>query len=419
MDMPSAPTRLTTEPAPDHPNTEGPPPLRSVHTSNFSPILQELGVSLLVTTYQAGKLVMLRPDGERLNTHFRSFSKPMGLAVDGDRLAIGTSVEIWEYHNAPAVAPCLAPVGRHDACFLPRSSVCTGDIQIHEMAWATSEVRNQRSEVRSQGTGASLTSDLCPLTSELWFVNTRFSCLCTRSNIHSFVPRWRPPFISALAPEDRCHLNGLCLAEGRPAFVTALGATDTPGGWRANKKSGGVLMEVTTREVITRGLSMPHSPRWYDDRLWVLESGSGGFGCIDPNTGKYEALTVLPGFTRGLDFCGPLAFIGLSQVRESAIFSGIAIAERPLAERCCGVWVVNIHTGQTIAFVKFEDAVQEIFAVQVLPGVRYPDVINDQPRPIADAFVVPDEALELVPRPLRHAARMTQEPSLLNEEILR
>jgi uncharacterized protein (TIGR03032 family) len=356
--------------------------LRSVHTSNFSAILQELGISVLVTTYQAGKLVMLRPDGDRLNTHFRGFSKPMGLAVDGDRLAIGTSVEIWEYHNAPAVARLLEPAGSHDACFLPRSSVCTGDVQIHEMAWANSGGDDP----------------------ELWFVNTRFSCLCTRSNTHSFVPRWRPPFITALAPEDRCHLNGLCLAEGRPAFVTALGTTDTPGGWRADKKSGGVLLDVASGEAVARGLSMPHSPRWYDGRLWVLESGSGGFGCIDPAAGKYEALTVLPGFTRGLDFCGPLAFIGLSQVRESAVFSGISIAERPLAERCCGVWVVNVETGQTVAFVKFEDAVQEIFAVQVLPGVRHPDVINDQPRLIADSFVVPDEALDLVPAPLRHAA---------------
>jgi uncharacterized protein (TIGR03032 family) len=120
----------------------------------------------------------------------------------------------------------------------------------------------------------------------------------------------------------------------------------------------------------------------------------------------------------GLDFCGPLAFIRLSQVRESAVFSGIAIAERPLAERCCGVWVVNGETGQTVAFVKFEDAVQEIFDVQVLPGVRHPDVTNDQPRLIADSFVVPDEALDCVPGPLRHAARVTQEPSI-PEEILR
>jgi len=397
--------------APSAPTKEDPPPLRSVHTSNFSAILQELGISILVTTYQAGKLVMLRPDGERLNTHFRGFSKPMGLAVDGDRLAIGTSVEIWEYHNAPAVARRLDPPDSHDACFLPRSSVCTGDIQIHEMAWGLPP-HPQPLSPEGRGEHSPLTTHHSPAESELWFVNTRFSCLCTRSNTHSFVPRWRPPFISALAPEDRCHLNGLCMVDDRPAFVTALGTTDTPGGWRDNKKSGGVLLDVASGEAVASGLSMPHSPRWYDGRLWVLDSGSGGIGRVDPDTGKYQALTELPGFTRGLDFCGPLAFIGLSQVRESAIFSGIAIAERPLAERCCGVWVVNIHTGQTIAYVKFEDAVQEIFAVQVLPGVRRPDVINDQPRLIADSFIVPDEALDLVPGPLRRDARIPNEPDI-------
>ncbi len=391
--MPGAPAGEASEPG--SPAKEDSPPLRSVHTGNFSAILQELGISVLVTTYQAGKLVMLRPDGDRLNTHFRGFSRPMGLAVDGDRLAVGTSVEIWEYHNAPAVARRLEPAGSHDACFLPRSSVCTGDVQIHEMAWANSPGEDP----------------------ELWFVNTRFSCLCTRSTRHSFVPRWRPPFITALAPEDRCHLNGLCLVEGRPAFVTALGTTDTPSGWRADKKSGGVILDVPSGEVVAGGLSMPHSPRWHDGRLWVLESGSGGIGCVDPDTGKYEALTELPGFTRGLDFCGPLAFVGLSQVRESAVFSGIAVAERPLAERCCGVWVVNIHTGQTVAYVKFEDALQEIFAVQALPGVRQLDVINDQMRVIADSFVVPDEAMEFVPGPLRHTARVTKEPSLTKKML--
>jgi uncharacterized protein (TIGR03032 family) len=374
--------------------------LRSVHTSNFPAVLKELGISVLVTTYQAGKLVMLRPDGDCLNTHFRGFSKPMGLALAGDRLAIGTTLEIWEYHNVPAVTRRLEPPGAHDACFLPRSSVTTGDIQIHEMAWA-----NAGAEPGASATGGE----------ELWFVNTRFSCLCTRSQVYSFVPRWRPPFISALAPEDRCHLNGLGLApnergEPVPRFVTALGQTDTPGGWRADKKGGGVLLDVPSGAVIAQGLSMPHSPRWRNGRLWLLESGSGGVGFVDFRTGRYETVAALPGFTRGLDFCGPLAFIGLSQVRESAVFSGIAIAERPLAERCCGVWVVNIETGQTVAFVKFEDAVQEIFAVQVLPGVRFPDLINDQPKLLADSFVVPDEALKLVPQPLRHVTE-TREAS--------
>ena len=160
-------------------------------------------------------------------------------------------------------------------------------------------------------------------------------------------------------------------------------------------------MDVQTNEVIARGLSMPHSPRWYRDRLWVLHSGTGGLGFIDPRTGAYEPVTELPGFTRGIDFFGPLAFIGLSQVRESAVFSGIPIAERPQEDRACGVWVVNIETGQTIAFVKFEDAVQEIFSVQVLTNSRFPDLVNENYDVIAGSFVLPDEALAQVPQQMR------------------
>jgi uncharacterized protein (TIGR03032 family) len=381
-DAPAAAPAAEGTPAP--PATDGspaapaaPPPLRSVHTTNFPQILQRLGASLLVTTYQAGKLVVVRADGEHLNTHFRAFARPMGLAVDMGRLAVGTAVEIWEYHNVPAVARRLEPAGRHDVCFLPRSAVVTGDIQIHEMAWAAGE---------------------------LWFVNTRFSCLCTRDAAHSFVPRWRPPFVTGLAPEDRCHLNGLCIKDGQPAYVTALGETDTPGGWRANKASGGLLLEVGSGAVRLKGLSMPHSPRWYAGKLWLLESGKGGVGFVDLDAGRYEQIAELPGFTRGLDFCGRLAFIGLSQVRESAVFSGIPIAQKPLAERSCGVWVVDIQTGQTVAFLRFEDAVQEIFAVQVLPGARYPDLINDDRALIADSFVLPDAALDAVPPGLRSPA---------------
>jgi uncharacterized protein (TIGR03032 family) len=337
-------------------------PLRSVHTAGFPRLLQRLGASILVTTYQAGKLVVLRPDGDTLNTHFRSFRKPMGLAFADDRLAVGTATEIWEYQNVPAVAGRLEPQGQHDACFLPRLGHCTGDVQVHEMAWGREE---------------------------LWFVNTRFSCLCTLDGVHSFVPRWQPPFVSELAPDDRCHLNGLAMAEGRPAFVTALGETDTPGGWRANKKDGGLLMAVETGEVLLRGLSMPHSPRWHEGKLWLLESGTGSIGYVEGGSRRYERVAELPGFTRGLDFAGDLAFVGLSQVRESPVFSGIAIAERPLAERCCGVWVLDVTTGKTAAFVKFEDAVQEVFAVQVLHGIRFPEVINEDPRLLADTFVLP------------------------------
>ena len=359
-------------------------PLRSIHTTNFPELLNQLGISLAVSTYQAGKVVLVRADGATLNTHFRILQKPMGLAVDGTgRMAIGTSSYIWEFRNVPAAAPKLDPAGKHDACFLPRNIHVTGDIDIHEMAWG------------NEG---------------LWFVNTRFSCLCTQDLDHSFVPRWRPPFVSAYAPDDRCHLNGLELVEGKPKYVTALGTTDTAGGWRSHKAHGGVLMDVTTNDILAQGLSMPHSPRWYRDQLWVLESGNGNLSTVDLATGQVTPLVQLPGFTRGLDFYGPLAFVGLSQVRESAVFSGIPLTER-LTERICGVWVINIETGETLAFLKFEDAVQEIFAVQVLPGMRFPELFVNENEFLKTSYVLPDEALaevELSEVPLSEAEQCFQ-----------
>ena len=189
---------------------------------------------------------------------------------------------------------------------------------------------------------------------------------------------------------------------GRPRYVTALGETDTPGGWRENKARGGLVFDIASGEVITRGLSMPHSPRWYAGRLWVCESGAGTLGYVDLNTGKYEPIAEVPGFTRGLDFAGNLAFVGLSQVRESAVFSGIPIVERLTEnERTCGVCVIDLTTGQVVALLRFETAVQEIFAVTVLPGRRYPDLINDDEKLLQNSFVVPDKALVDVSAALR------------------
>jgi uncharacterized protein (TIGR03032 family) len=357
------------------PAKTGPSPLRSVHTTNFPAILDQLQSSLFVTTYQAGKLVVVRSDAGVINTHFRAFNKPMGMAIAPGRLAIGTAVDVWEYRNVPAVAAKLDPPGKHDACYLPRSAHVTGDIQIHEMAYVGNDVL---------------------------FVNTRFSCLAIHDPDHSFAPVWRPKFISQLTPDDRCHLNGLCVVDGKPRWVTALGETDTAGGWRVNKKSGGILIDIDSNEIVARELSIPHSPRWHAGRLWLLESGTGSLGTVNLNTGKYEPIVRLDGFTRGLEMVGNLAFIGLSQVRETAVFSGIQITERlQEAERTCGVWVVDIQRGQVVAFLKFEEAVQEIFAVVLLQGIRFPDLINDNPELVGSSFVLPDEALRDVPVELR------------------
>jgi uncharacterized protein (TIGR03032 family) len=340
-------------------------PLASVHTDSLTEILHQLGASLLVSTYQTGKVIVARVENDVINTHFRAFETPMGMACDNGRLAIGARNRVWDFRNQPDVAAKLDPPGKHDAVFLPRSCHFTGNIHIHEIAWG----------------GA-----------DLWIVNTRFSCLCTFDGEHSFVPRWRPRFVSGLSPEDRCHLNGMGMRDGRPRYVTALGQTDGKGGWRVNKRDGGCLIDVDSGEIIAERLSMPHSPRWHEGRLWLLESGLGRISAIDLPTGRREVVATLPGFTRGLDFAGPFAFIGLSQVRETATFGGLPITEGD-QERNCGVWVVDVRSGQTVAFLKFKGDVQEIFAVQVLQGVRFPEIVTDDENALLHSFVLPDECL--------------------------
>ncbi len=234
---------------------------------------------------------------------------------------------------------------------------------------------------------------------ELWAVNTRFSCLCTIDYDHSFVPRWRPSFITSYSTEDRCHLNGLAMVNGQPKYVTALGETDHARGWRDNKAFGGILMDVDTKQVLLRGLSMPHSPRWYRDTLWFLESGYGALCTFNKKTGEKKIIATMPGFTRGLDFYGPLAFIGLSQVRETASFSGIPITEMDI-ERTSGLYVINIETGETVAFLRFNRQLQEVFAVSVLSGNQWPELLGRDDETVGGAYALPNDALrEIRPAP--------------------
>jgi uncharacterized protein (TIGR03032 family) len=344
--------------------------LSSVFTTNFSEILRNLGISLIVSTYQAGKLITVRAEDEKLNTHFCDYPKPMGIAADRDKIALGSAHQIIELRNMPSLSDRLVPAGRNDACYISRQVHITGDIDIHEMSYVNDQI---------------------------WFINTRFSCLCTFDRVHSFVPQWRPPFISGYDLSDQCHLNGLGIRDGKPRYITALGETDTAGGWRKNKANGGILMDITTNEFICRGLPMPHSPRWYRDRLWVLESGNGSLATVDIATGKLTTIAELPGFTRGIEFWGDLAFIGLSQVRETAVFSGLPLTKR-LSDRICGVWVINIVTGETQAFLRFTESVQEIFAVSVLP-YRFPEILEPSNDFLTNSFFLPNEAFKDVVQP--------------------
>jgi uncharacterized protein (TIGR03032 family) len=340
-------------------------PFRNVASAGLAELLYDLGISLLATTYQSGRLIAIRAaDRCTLNTHLREFPRPMGLAAEGGRLALGTDTAVWDFRNAPQLAPHVEPPGPHDACYVPRSMHFTGDIAIHELAFAGGE---------------------------LWGVNTRFSALCTFDGEHSFVPRWRPPFLTGPVGIDQCHLNGVAVVDGRVRYATAFGETTAPGGWREGKSRGGVLLDVDGGGTVLRGLSMPHSPRSHGGRFWVLESGRGTLAVADLPRGAFETVIELPGFTRGLAFAGPFAFVGLSRIREKDLFSDIPLRTR-VPERECGIWVVDLRGPTVVGALRFVNEVSEIFDVQVLHGTRYPEIASAGSRIASSSYVVPEDA---------------------------
>ncbi|QJX01283.1 TIGR03032 family protein [Frigoriglobus tundricola] len=334
------------EPIPDP--ISGPDPWLVVTSSRHFPAwLAAERISLAVTTYQTGKLILigLHPDG-RLSVHERTFNRCMGLWGDGQSLWMSSQYQLWRFENV------LMPGGRHDGydrLYVPRVGHTTGDLDVHDIA------------VEAGG--------------RVVFVNTRFGCLATLSPRDSFAPLWRPAFLSKLAAEDRCHLNGLALAAGRVRYVTAVGTSDAADGWRERRRDGGVVIDVTDNRVVVAGLSMPHSPRVYRDRLWLLNSGTGHFGSTDPVRGTFEPLTFCPGYLRGLAFSGDYAVTGLSRPRHDKTFSGLPLDDALSSRGCearCGLQVIDLRSGDIAHWVRIEGLVSELYDVVVLPGVVRP-----------------------------------------------
>ena len=300
--------------------------------------------TVVISTYQAGKLLLVSHDGRQMAVLMRNMHAPMGLAVEGDRLAVALRESIVVLADAPAQATELPghPRGTFEHLYLPGVIHATGDIRAHEVAFGR------------EG---------------LWIVNTRFSCLCLPAEGRSFEPRWQPKFVSACVPEDRCHMSGLAMEDGAPAYVTAHAATDTRDGWREHKAGGGVVIDVASGEPFARGFTMPHSPRIAAGSLWVLDSGEGALVRLDRKTGARTVVARLPGFTRGLCLVGSHALVGLSKIREARVFGGLAIAAY-LPQLVCGVAIVNTQTGKTEGRLRFTSGCEEIFDVAVLPGRR-------------------------------------------------
>jgi uncharacterized protein (TIGR03032 family) len=327
------------------------PKLEVTGSRHFDRWMAEINASLVFTTYQTGKLFFIgMQDNGRLSIFERTIERVMGMHATPEQIWVSTISQLWRFDNL--LLPGQLYQG-YDRLFAPRESRVTGDIDIHDMA------------VDADG--------------RLVFINTMFNCLATYDDHHSFRPLWRPPWITRLAPEDRCHLNGLAMRDGRPAYATAVSRSDVVDGWRDRRHDGGVVVNIASGEIVAEGLSMPHSPRWYRDRLWLLNSGTGYFGYIDGQSGRFEPVCFCPGYARGLAFHGKWALIGLSDRRENRTFQGLELENnlaRHDAPARCGLLVVDIETGDAPHSVRIEGVVRELFDVSILPGVRRPMVIG-------------------------------------------
>lgn len=328
------------------------PQLRLSASRNFIGWLADHRLSIAFSTYQAGKLFLVgvNPQG-RLSVFERSFERCMGLAGTGQTLWLSSIYQLWRLENVLGAGERRDD---YDRVYSPSMSFVTGDLDVHDIAL--------------DGEGRPI------------FVNTLFSCLARPSPTHSFTPLWKPPFVSRFAAEDRCHLNGLAMRDGRPAYVTMVGRSDVADGWREHRRSGGMVLDVATGEPVLAGLSMPHSPRWHDGKLWLLDSGNGNFGQVDLAAGRFEPVAFCAGYARGLAFAGGYALIGLSRPRaQSGTFQGLALDERLAekgAEARCGIAVVDLRSGDVVHWLRIEGIVDELYDVVALPGVQRPMAIG-------------------------------------------
>ena len=346
-----------------------PSPSLEITCSRYLPSwLQEQFISIACSTYQSGQLMLIgvNPAGQ-ISGFQRLFERAMGLYATTERLYLSSKYQLWQIDNV--LSPGQLYNG-YDKLYVPRLGYTTGDLDIHDVV------------VDSDG--------------RLIFVATLLNCLATLSERHSCTPLWKPPFISKIVNEDRCHLNGLAMVEGKPGYVTAVSQSDVVDGWRDKRRQSGCVIDVQSNEVILTGLSMPHSPRFYQGKLWLLNSGRGDFGYVDLEKGKFEPVTFCPGYLRGLTFWGDYAIVGLSKPRERT-FSGLELDERLVAkdtEPRCGLMVINLKSGDIAEWLRLEGKITELYDVQVLPEVKQPMALGFQTDEISRIITL-DEMSEL------------------------
>ena len=325
-------------------------PFSARYSPQLPELLNKLNCSIALSTYQAGKVVMIspHPDNERITTLPRTFRKPMGIAVKGDRMAISIKDEVIVFQNSRQLAehyPNKKNV--YDSLWLPRATYYTGLVDMHDIDFGDDGI---------------------------YAVNTSFSCICKVDGEFNFTPYWKPNFIDAVAPGDLCHLNGMVVLNGKPKYVTALGSTNTPQGWKENIINGGVLMDVENNEILLDGLAMPHSPKMYNNELYMLTSANGEFIKVNLETNTYETIKKFDGFCRGLSIYKDFAFIGFSKLRKnSSTFAKLSFSDKA---NFSGIKVIHIPTKAEVGEIIYETSVDEIYEVSIFENSIRPNILN-------------------------------------------
>ena len=309
--------------------------------------LADNSTSLAISSYQSGRLILVGAmnDGT-VSIHQQRYDRVMGLCWASNRLYLAARQFVWRLEDISGAAQQAETP--FDVVLAPRDAHTTGNIDVHEMA------------VDHAG--------------RLIMVNTLYSCLATLDQTHSFRPIWKPSFISQLAPEDRCHMNGLGMLDGKPKYVTAVSQTDVADGWHGRPLPRGVIIDVETDRVVTDELSMPHSPRAVNGRLYALDSGRGFLVEVDIQTGRLSDIAFCPGFLRGLAIVGNYGLVTVSKPRQGG-FTDLPI-EREMNQRLatpmCGVLIIDLRNGDIVEYVKIEGDATELFAVELMPNVVCP-----------------------------------------------
>jgi len=323
-------------------------PYSARYNPEFPIVLEALGGTIMLTTYQTGKVILLSQKEGNVTQLVRDFSRPMGVSFQDDYMAMALSTNITIFKNSKTLAKTYPKKENiYDNLYYPTATNITSYIDTHDITFS------------NQG---------------LIAVNTAYSCLVRVDGKSSFEPIWFPPFIKEFASGDSCHLNGVCTDEDNNIrYVTAFAKTTKPGGWRLNKLTSGILYDIKEERYLCENLSMPHSPRIYKNELYVLLSASEELAKVDRTTGEKETIVKIDGFIRGLSFYENYAFVGVSKLRKSHTFGDLPIAKKRLYAGCV---IVDLNTKEKVAEVFYDEALEEIYDVHFIPNAKRVNILN-------------------------------------------